>query len=190
MALTDSIEKYLYEYDYMNQFIVLMYEGLFGFFLTFLFFFVPDYLDDIGVVYKACTPLKFTLFVFLLFLYIILCAGKNLFRVVTTKIYSPLTKSVTDNFLNPIYLIYYTGALKDFYHDQKMNVPYFILNLILSIIISFFGCVYCEFIIIYLFGLEKDTFYQISKRAKFSEIKQLALVEEDSSDSSDSNSSA
>ena len=34
----DSIEKYLFEYDYMNPFIVLMYEGFFGFFISFIVF--------------------------------------------------------------------------------------------------------------------------------------------------------
>ena len=32
----DSIEKYLFEYNFMNPFIVLMYEGTIGFFLSFL----------------------------------------------------------------------------------------------------------------------------------------------------------
>ena len=34
----DSIEKYLFEYDYMNPFVVLMYEGFFGFFISFIVF--------------------------------------------------------------------------------------------------------------------------------------------------------
>ena len=188
LALMDSLEKYLYEYDYMNPFIVLMYEGLFGFILTFLYFLVPGYLDDIGVVYKNTTGGEFALFIFLLFLYILFSGGKNLFRVVTIKIYSPLTKSLTDYFLNPIYIVYHVGALKDFFTDEKMNIPYFTINLVLSLIISFFGCVYNEFIIIYLFGLEKDTFHQISKRAKSSVKAELAFLngEEESEDSESS----
>ena len=189
LALMDSTEKYLYEYDYMNPFIVLMYEGLFGFALTFLFFFVPGYLDDIGVIYKKKTSGEFALFIFLLFLYVLFSGGKNLFRVVTIKIYSPLTKSLTDYFLNPIYMIYHCGALNDFFSDGKMNIPYFTINLILSLVISFFGCVYSEFIIIYLFGLEKDTFHQISKRAKLNVTTELAFVNGDDSDSEDSESS-
>ena len=39
ISCQDSIEKYLFEYNYMNPFVVLMYEGLFGFLLTFFFFF-------------------------------------------------------------------------------------------------------------------------------------------------------
>ena len=188
LALMDSTEKYLYEYDYINPFIVLMYEGLFGFFLSFLFFFVPGYLDDIGVIYRDNTGGEFSFFIFLLFLYIVLCGGKNLFRVVTIKIYSPLTKSLTDYFLNPIYIVYHVGALKDFFTDEKMNIPYFTINLVLSLIISFFGCVYSEFIIVHLFGLEKDTFHQISKRAKSCVKTELAFLngEEDSEDSESS----
>ena len=36
----DSIEKYLFEYDYMDPFVVLMYEGIFGFLLSFFLFLV------------------------------------------------------------------------------------------------------------------------------------------------------
>ena len=94
ISCQDSIEKYLFEYNYMNPFVVLMYEGLFGFLLTFFCFFLPDYFQGIIKIYNA--NLNFALFIFLLFVYTILSGFKNIFRVVTIKIYSPITKILSN----------------------------------------------------------------------------------------------
>ena len=39
-AIMDSIEKYLYEYDFLNPYYVLMLEGLSGFFMSFYILFI------------------------------------------------------------------------------------------------------------------------------------------------------
>ena len=160
-----SLEKHLFEYDYMNPFVVLMYEGFFGFFLSFLFLFDDNYFKDFSKLYKKIKINRFALFIFLLIVYTILSGCKNLFRVVTTKIYSPMVTTLQDYVLNPIYFIYYYGALHDFHKNGKLDIPYFIVNIIISLIISFFGCVYNEFIILFFCGLEVDTHDQVSKRA-------------------------
>jgi hypothetical protein len=161
-----SIEKYLFEYDYMNPFVVLMYEGLFGFFISFLNLIDENYFHDFVDIYKGKDSKEFALFIFLLIVFIILSGGKNLFRIVTTKIYSPMVTTLLDYVLNPIYLIYYYGALGDFKkEDGKLDVAYFTINIIISLIISFFGCVYNEFIILFFCGLERNTHDQVSKRA-------------------------
>ena len=91
VSIQDSIEKYLFEYNYMSPFVVLMYEGLFGFALTFFFFFTGDYFHDIIKIYNKKTIVgEKILLIFLLFLYMILSGLKNIFRVVTIKIYSPM----------------------------------------------------------------------------------------------------
>ena len=161
----DSIEKYLFEYDFMNPFIVLMYEGTTGFFLSFLNLLDKNYFYDIVEIYKKNTTRKFVGFIFMLIAYVILSGGKNIFRVITTKIYSPMVTTLQDYVLNPIYLIYYFGAHKDFKNNGKLYVLYFIINIIISLIISFFGCVYNEFIILFFCGLEYNTHDQVSKRA-------------------------
>ena len=161
-----SIEKYLFEYDYMNPFVVLMYEGLFGFFISFLNLIDGNYFHDFVKIYNDKDSKDFALFIFLLIVFIILSGGKNLFRIVTTKIYSPMVTTLLDYVLNPIYLIYYYGALGDFKkEDGKLDVAYFTINIIISLIISFFGCVYNEFIILFCCGLERNTHDQVSKRA-------------------------
>ena len=92
ISCQDSIEKYLFEYNYMNPFVVLMYEGLFGFLLTFFCFFLPDYFQGIIKIYNA--NLNFSLFIFLLFVYTILSGFKNIFRFVTIFIDISLLKYI------------------------------------------------------------------------------------------------
>jgi hypothetical protein len=184
----DSIEKYLFEYDYMNPFVVLMYEGFFGLIICSIFLSAENYFNDSSDVYKKCSGGDFTFFIFLLIFYVILCGIKNVFKMVTIKLYSPMAKSLTDYFLNPIYLSYNFGLKADFMTKGSRNIPYFIVNLILSFIISFFGCVYNEFIVLLFCGLERNTHDQISKRADEHVLSELLSMDESSNE--DTNSEA
>jgi len=168
--IIDTIEKYLFEYNFVNPFKELMFEGLFGFLLTLIYFFLPEYLKDVGEVYNNYSSGEFILFIFLLFIYVVLCGGRNIFKVITTKLYSPMARVFTDYFINPIYLIYYFTVDNDFATDSYVKSAfYFSINLILSIIISFCGCVFNEFIILFFCGLEHETHDQITKRSKYIE---------------------
>ena len=179
ISCQDSIEKYLFEYNYMNPFVVLMYEGLFGFLLTFFFFFLPEYFQDVNKIYKNKDK-NFALFIFLLIVYMILSGLKNIFRVVTIKIYSPMAKILTDYIINPLYFPYYCYVLDDFKDKKKiLNVGYITLNCIVAFIISFFGCVYDEFIILFCCKLEHDTHHQISKRSENNFLMELMKYDED-----------
>ena len=142
-----------------------MYEGIFGFFMSFFYFFIPNYLQDVIYVYKNFSIGSLFLFTFLLLLYIILCGGRNVFRVITTKTYSPMARALTDYFLNPIYLAYDFSLGNDFITKGERNILYFVINLIISLIISFCGCIYNEFIVLFCCGLERNTHDQISRRA-------------------------
>ena len=180
VSFVDLVDKHLIEYDYMNPFIVLTFEGIFGTLTTLIFIFVgKDYFKDVRDVYKNND--NFALFVFLLFVFLILCGVVNAFRMVTTKLYSPMTRTLTNYFLNPIYLIYNFTLENDFNTNGKRNIPLFIINLIISIIISILGCVYNEFIVLFFCGLEINTHDQISKRSEkllyHSELKKLELYE-------------
>ena len=164
----------------MNPFVVLMYEGLFGFLLTFFFFFLPEYFQDVNKIYKNKDK-NFALFIFLLIVYMILSGLKNIFRVVTIKIYSPMAKILTDYIINPLYFPYYCYVLDDFKDKKKiLNVGYITLNCIVAFIISFFGCVYDEFIILFCCKLEHDTHHQISKRSENNFLMELMKYDEDS----------
>ena len=181
VSIQDSIEKYLFEYNYMSPFVVLMYEGLFGFALTFFFFFTGDYFHDIIKIYNKKTIVgEKILLIFLLFLYMILSGLKNIFRVVTIKIYSPMESILTYYIINPLYFPYYViklGDFKDKYKD-KINGLYLALNTIIAVIISLCGCIYVEFIILYCCGLESGTHYQISERANNLQIELTKIDDE------------
>ena len=78
-----------------------------------------------------------------------------------------MARTLTDYILNPIYLSVYFSIKKDFLRKGERNVPYFVVNLILSICVSFVGCVYDEFIVLFFCGLEHNTHAQVSKRSNF-----------------------
>ena len=173
-AMVDSIEKYLFEYNQLNQFLALMFEGIFGFFLTVIYAFFYNPFDDIVAMKKNNSTGNFVMLILSLILYLILSGVKNAFRVTTTKIYSPMTTTFMDYILNPFYLTYDFASGLDYFTNGEINYAYFILNLILSIIISFLGCVYNEFLILFCFGLERDTYNQITKRS-FTEQELITL---------------
>ena len=173
-AMVDSIEKYLFEYNQLNQFLALMFEGIFGFVLTVIYAFFYNPFDDIVAMKKNNSTGNFVLLILALILYLILSGVKNAFRVTTTKIYSPMTTTFMDYILNPFYLTYDFASGLDYFTNGEINYAYFILNLILSIIISFLGCVYNEFLILFCFGLERDTYNQITKRS-FTEQELITL---------------
>ena len=111
------------------------------------------------------SSIKFILLLICFILYIILSGGKNLFRLLTTKIYTPMTTSFMDYFFNPIFIIVSFIFFNDFSIDGKRNWINFGINLFLSLIISFLGCVYTEFIILSCCGLDRETHKQITNRA-------------------------
>ena len=182
-TLMESIEKYLFEYNELNPFLTLLFEGIFGFILTSIYCIFNSPFDDIINFYKNKQTYEFTLLIFTLILYVILSGGKNSFRVVTTKIYSPMTSSFMEYILNPFYLIYYFISGSDFISLGKNNFVYFIINFVISLIITFCGGVYNEFLILFCCGLERDTYIQVRNRSNF-ENELNKLYEGDDDDSS------
>ena len=164
-CLEQSLEKYLFEYNKLNPFLVLMIEGIFGFIFSIIYSLFYNPFNDIIKFKNKNSTFKYIMLIIAFILYIILSGGKNLFRVITTKIYSPMTSTFIVYFLNPVYLIYYFVSEKDFFSYDKPIYSYFFINLIISLITTFLGCVYNEFIILFCCDLERDTHSQIVKRA-------------------------
>ena len=177
-TLLDSNEKYLFEYDNVNPFYALMFEGFFGF--TFTFFFsiyknpidiLKDYKNNNGN-YNS----KFAILIFCLIIYIILCGLKNSFRLITTRVYTPMTTTFAEYILNPIYNTINFALDDDFKSKGKRSYPYFFINLIIGLIISFIGLVYNEFLILFFCNLDKETHRQISRRCTLE--KELIILED------------
>ena len=184
-SLLDSIEKYLVEYNYLNPFKTLMMEGIFGLIISFCYSFVKDPFKEINNFNGS--NIKFIILIILLILYFLLSGGRNAYRVATNKIYSPMTKSLTDYILNPFLLTYYYFLDNDFEDSEhkNQNIFYFIINLIISIVIVFFGCVFNEILILFCCNLEYDTHNQISIRANTIDIIEEEEDEDKLSDNDD-----
>ena len=63
-------------------------------------------------------------------------------------------------------MIYNFISGNDFIIGGSENLFYFLINLILSCIISITGLVYNEFIVLFFCGLERNTYKEITKRSK------------------------
>ena len=101
------------------------------------------------------------LFIFLFILYTLFQVIVNIYRIYCNVIYSPMARSLVDYLMNPFINIFTFFVSNDF----LSNYAYFIIIEITSIVMSFFGCVFNEYIILYCCGLEHETQDEIADRA-------------------------
>jgi len=177
-SFKDVIEKYLLEFNFLNAFKLLMIEGIFGCLITFITWIFEDSLNEIKEIYEQNT-FKFILLIICFALFAFLSGGRNAYRVLTNKLYSPMTRTLTDSILDPFLIIFYYFGEKDFTigENGKQNIFYFIMNLILSIIINFWGCVYNEIIVLFFCGLEYNTHLVVSERATINHNEEINDIE-------------
>ena len=155
------IEKYLVDVDYINPFLILMLEGIFELILVgFYFCFSKNiYLFNEFKNFENTNGVKIFLRILPLIFYILISSISNVYKIYCNVIYSPMARSLINYLLNPIYIIF----------DFDDNTFYLVISIILSIIISFFGCVYNEYIILFCYDLEKETKDIIAERAENTE---------------------
>ena len=165
MAYNNIIEKYLIEFDFLNPFFILFYQGIIGLTLTIILSCIENPFKGIKVLYDNTSNLMFLFFLFLLLLYFLFGALKNIYRMVTIMIFSPMNKNLTDIIINPIYVIYYFIAGEDFIKDGKNNYFYFFVNLILLVLIDISCLIFNEFLILFCCRLDHNTYESISIRA-------------------------
>ena len=161
VTFTDCTERYLVDFDFINPFIIIMFEGIFEFIMAILYSININPLNEITKIYEENNTTNFIVLIFLLALYLIFSAALNAYKIYCNAIYSPMARSLTDYFLNPFFNIYYFIWEDDF----DKNYFYFFICEIISIIMDFFCCLYNEYISLYCFGLEHDTKDSIAKRA-------------------------
>ena len=182
VSFIDVIERYLVESNNMNKFKILSAEGIIGILLCIIFALVEKK-NPFKEMNKAYTELndggKKFLMIFFLFLYFVLSAGVNIYKIICNVIYTPIAKSLPAYFLNPLFIIFYFIWENDFKSKGEKNYFYFIINIILSLVIDFFALIYNEFFILYCFNLEHGTHFAISNRADDNTIKELDLIDED-----------
>ena len=180
-ANLDTIEKYLFEFNYMNPFKVMMFEGLINTILSIILFEREAIYEDIEN-YKNMNGKIY--FIILVFLHFILSGLKNIYRVSTIKLYSPMTRALAEIFLDP-FIIMYT-----LYRDNEINDfsfwVFYMMSIFCLIIMTFCSCVYNDFIVLYCCGLEYNTYGEIIKRSYSIEITNN--LDENSNMNSDSES--
>ena len=165
VPFTDVIEKYLIEFNFINPFLILMIESIFGFIFISIYSAGENLFKNFNEIYSNYSTGEFLLFIFLLFLYFVFSAGTNAYKILTNGLYSPMAKTLAVYILNPLIFLYYFIIGNDFLSDGERDWFYFIANIIISLIISFLGCVFNEFIILSCCGLEYETHSFVSKRA-------------------------
>ena len=167
ISLKDIITKYLLEYNYINIFKLVMLEGLVGFIISTIYSLILHFIIKQNIFEEILEFNKkiYFLIVFLI-LYFILSGFKNSYRTATIYLFSPMTRIFTDSFIDPALIIYNYFKEDDFQINHNRNLYYFITNLIISVIIVFCGLIYNEILVLFCCSLERDTYCEVSKRAK------------------------
>ena len=161
-------DKYLLEYNSIKTYKMAIIEGFFGLIFTFIAFLEDNPLVKLKKVYDKESTGSFIFFIFLLFCYCVLSGIANQYRFEVNNLYSPMTVTLLNYFSNPIFMIYNYILGSDFTIGGNKNLFYFLINLILSSIISITGLVFSEIIVLYFCGLEHNTYKQITERSNSS----------------------
>jgi hypothetical protein len=163
-VLSDIIEKYLLEYNYLIPYKLLRNRGIFELIFLTIFFFFKETREEFSNLFSLEAKNIFLTF-FLLSLFFIVSGFSNIYKILTIKLYTPVTRTLADSALDFLFFLYYSMIEKEIKYKQ-LNTRYFYISFILQIIIVFFNLVYNEFIVLYFCGLEKETHLEIMKRAK------------------------
>ena len=165
-AMIGVNEKYLYEFNKIDPFYSLLFEGLFGLLLSIIYSIFNNPLEKIIEFKKNKASSEFTIFTLCLIIYSVLSGLMNLYRVNVTKIFTQMTSSAVEYILNPIYFIINFSLAEDYLTKGKRNYAHFFINLIIGLLISFLGLAFNEFVILFFCDLDKDTHLQIAYRSK------------------------
>ena len=181
VSFTDTIEKYLGDSNFSNPFGIIMGEGIFIFIMNSIYSIWKNPFVQLQKLYEIFNVEKFILLILCLFLFMILSAIVNLYKIHCNIFLSPVKRAFSDYLVNPLFIIYFFFFENDFTNKEgEQSIIFFILNEIMSFISLFLGFVYNEYIILLCFGLEHDTIYEIDKRANDS-LKETEYNDEDDS---------
>ena len=165
IGYNNTIEKYIIEFNFLNVFFILYCQGIIGIVFTIICAIVENPIPALKNVYDNNSVGMFILFLFFLLLYSIFGALKNIYRMATIMLFTPMNKHLADIIINPIYIIYYFVADDDFKKYGEKNYFYFFTNLIILIIFDICGLIFNEFLILYCCGLDHNTYKTIASRA-------------------------
>ena len=179
VAFNNTIEKYLIDYNFLNPFLLLTFQGIIGIVFTIICGIFENPFPALKNVYDDNSSGMFVLLLFMLLLYTLFGALKNVYRMYTIMLFTPMNKHLADILVNPIYIIYYFSIGDDFKLDGESNYYYFFLNLFLLIIFDICELIFNEFLILLCCGLEFNTYSSITSRASINEEMNQETDEQD-----------
>ena len=196
-VFSDTIEKYLFVQNNISPFKILFLKGVIELLLMIAFSLFNESNEEIQSMFRNEENKGFCIFVSLFssILYFCFSGFTSIYKMYTVKMYTPMTRTLSDILFDIFYFIYYSIYKEE--GGKRIFTLYFWANFIGQIIIVFFSFVYNEFIILNFCGIGKNTHYQIARRASNielyisnnfndneSEISEISL-NEDFNDSSD-----
>jgi hypothetical protein len=149
----------------MNPFVILMIGGIFELIFALFLTIRNNPFIELKNKWKLLSSGNQILVIFLLIFRFIFEIIVNVYKIYCNVVYTPMLRSLIHFFLNPLFYIGYFFLEMEFNH----NIIYFIINEIISLFISFFGCFFNELIILFCCGLEFETQEVIANRAIESE---------------------
>ena len=184
----DTIERYLFEIDFVDIYKITIFEGVIDtIFTSFLFLFDGPKEELMNLLYnkEGVNNLKYWIGIFLFLVYGALSALKNINRRFTVKIYSPMTRALAESILDPFFITY--GYIGNKQPNEKELIS-FIVTFICSILMVFCSCIYNEIFVLYCFGLERKTHLYVLHTNSNLELTQNDNRNSYSEDESDQNS--
>ena len=180
-SFSDVTEKYLFDYDYINIFKMLIYEGLMGIFLKSIYFISSkSYKEQAKTLLTEMSEFdwRFVTFILLVIMYVTVSGLRNAYRVKTNKYYSPMARTLIESTIDPIMFIF--NNLKE--RGERIGHWFYFSSVLFCLtIISFFALVYNDLIVLNCCGLEYDTYYGIMSRLGSLE-QEVILIDEQSDD--------
>ncbi len=157
----DIVEKYLYDFDFLDIYKVMIFESIVDLIISFNYFWLEVPRREITTILTINDGLKLFYIIGFLMLYTFFSGIKNVYRRFTVKKFTPMTRALAESILDPIFIIigYLTTTKK-----EQFDTIYFIITLICSLIMVFNSCVYNELFVLYCCDLEKNTHLAIEKQ--------------------------
>ena len=183
LGFQETFEKYLMEKEFLDPFLMVSIEGLFGFVTITFSFFILCRIDCPLLLEKTiCSSgrkiedfvfiIKFMKknpkMIFLYLSYFIFLFGLNVFRTLTNFHYTPLHRMIA--IIGSRFLSWVLMLFEPFNKKEKWAV-----NLLTHVFNLIGLCIILEIIIIKSFGLNKNTDYEITIR-EINEVKKEQLL--------------
>ena len=163
----DTIEKYLFDTDFVDIYKITIFEGVIDTIFTCFLYFFDGPKDEFRKLINNTIDNKdepkgliYWIGILLLLVYGAFSGLKNICRRYTVKKNSPMTRALAESILDPILILYgYLNRDKNKIksEDNKKVIISFIVTFICSILMIFCSCVYNELFVLFCCGLERKT---------------------------------